>query len=252
MIHNDHLGTPQKMTDASGTVVWAADYKPFGEATITVSNITNNIRFPGQYFDSETGLSYNYFRDYNPVNGRYIEKDPIGQWGGVNIFAYSNANPINRTDRTGLWGEDVHSGLNSDGYGTFTWAQQIGIPPDIARAIAIANNATDNNGNWSLIIGVPGRHFNTSMGGRDSRDIFAELDLRLAIDQYNKGNKCEAYNTLGRGLHSVQDKIAHMGWFPALPHPSWYDDASLRVDALQQTGTATRDYLLRFLGGISQ
>jgi hypothetical protein len=53
MIHNDHLGTPQKLTDSNGTVVWAADYKPFGEATIT-----NNLRFPGQYYDAETGLNY--------------------------------------------------------------------------------------------------------------------------------------------------------------------------------------------------
>jgi RHS repeat-associated protein len=75
MIHTDHLGTPQKMTDNTGTVVWAADYKPFGEATITVSTITNNLRFPGQYFDQEIGLYYNYYRDYNPMIGRYIEAD---------------------------------------------------------------------------------------------------------------------------------------------------------------------------------
>ena len=48
MIHNDHLGTPQKLTDSSGQIVWSADYKPFGEATVTVSTITNNLRFPGQ------------------------------------------------------------------------------------------------------------------------------------------------------------------------------------------------------------
>jgi YD repeat-containing protein len=47
--HNDHLATPQKMTDSSGTVVWAADYKPFGEATVTISTITNNLRFPATY-----------------------------------------------------------------------------------------------------------------------------------------------------------------------------------------------------------
>jgi uncharacterized protein RhaS with RHS repeats len=55
MIHNDHLATPQKMTDSSGTVVWSADYKPFGEATITVSTITNNLRFPGQYYRCRDG-----------------------------------------------------------------------------------------------------------------------------------------------------------------------------------------------------
>ena len=78
MINPDHLATPQKMTDRTGTVVWSADYNPFGAATITVSTITSNLRFPGQYYDAETELNYNYMRDYNPVIGRYIESDPIG------------------------------------------------------------------------------------------------------------------------------------------------------------------------------
>jgi RHS repeat-associated protein len=102
MIHNDHLATPQKMTDSSGAVVWAADYKPFGEATITVSTITNNLRFPGQYYDAETGLNYNYYRDYNPVMGRYIEKDPIGLRGGMNPYWYVQNNPVNWIDPFGL------------------------------------------------------------------------------------------------------------------------------------------------------
>ncbi len=102
--HNDALGTPQKMTDSTGTVVWAADYKPFGEATVTVSTITNNLRFPGQYFDAETGNHYNYFRDYNPVIGRYIEADPIGiKEGNNHIFVYAKNNPLNNADRSGLF-----------------------------------------------------------------------------------------------------------------------------------------------------
>jgi RHS repeat-associated protein len=101
--HNDHLATPQRMTDSSGTVVWSADYKPFGEATVTVSTITNNLRFPGQYYDSESGLNYNYFRDYNPAIGRYNEADPIGLDGGLNSFVYVQNNPVNRIDPFGLF-----------------------------------------------------------------------------------------------------------------------------------------------------
>jgi RHS repeat-associated protein len=78
MNHSDHLGTPQKMTDASGTVVWAADYKPFGETVSITGSATNNLRFTGQYFDQETGLHYNYFREYNSIIGRYVESDPMG------------------------------------------------------------------------------------------------------------------------------------------------------------------------------
>ncbi len=91
------------MTDASGAVVWAADYKPFGEATIAQgSSITNNLRFPGQYFDAETGLNYNLNRTYNTTLGRYIEKDPIGLRGGINPYVYTDNNPVNFTDPDGL------------------------------------------------------------------------------------------------------------------------------------------------------
>ncbi len=77
------------MTDSTGTVVWSADYKPSGEATSTVSTITNNLRFLGQYFDAETGLPYNYRRDYNSALGRYIERDPIGLRGEINLTRYA-------------------------------------------------------------------------------------------------------------------------------------------------------------------
>jgi RHS repeat-associated protein len=100
--HNDALGTPQKMTDASGTVVWSADYKPFGEATVTISTITNNLRLPGQYFDQETGTHYNYFRDYNPMIGRYIQGDRIGLRGGLNLYSYVGNRPTRFKDLFGL------------------------------------------------------------------------------------------------------------------------------------------------------
>ncbi|MGH9894652.1 MAG: RHS domain-containing protein, partial [bacterium] len=72
-IHTDHLGTPQVMTNDAQHVVWQADYTPFGEATLAKENITFNLRFPGQYFDAESGLHYNYFRDYDPSLGRYVQ-----------------------------------------------------------------------------------------------------------------------------------------------------------------------------------
>ncbi len=100
--HNDHLGTPQKMTDENGAIVWVADYLPFGEAIITIDDIENNLRFPGQYYDSETGLHYNYHRYYDPGIGRYVTPDPIGLDGGVNLYAYVDSNPVNFIDPYGL------------------------------------------------------------------------------------------------------------------------------------------------------
>jgi RHS repeat-associated protein len=102
--HNNYLGTPLLMTDDTGTVVWEADYKPFGEATVNPnSTVVNNFRFPGQYYDTETGFHYNYHRYYDPKTGRYLTPDPLGLSGGFNPYAYVKNNPVNRIDPTGLF-----------------------------------------------------------------------------------------------------------------------------------------------------
>ena len=125
--HNDHLGTPLKLTDSTGTVVWSADYKPFGEATVTVSTTTNNLRFPGQYFDTETRLHYNYYRDYDPVVGRYAEADRVGLKGGINLYVYVRNRPINRIDLFGLMDIDPTGFYDSSSQGPMNGSLGIGV-----------------------------------------------------------------------------------------------------------------------------
>ena len=109
--HDDHLGTPIAMTDTSGALVWRAEHTPFGGIyALTVGTITNNLRFPGQYYDGETGLAQNYFRDYNNRTGRYWEPDPM--LGIVNPrlkpsfpgfpYLFADGNPVSYADFYGL------------------------------------------------------------------------------------------------------------------------------------------------------
>jgi len=100
--HVDHLGSPQVLTNQLGTVVWAGDYGVFGEVNLTTNVVESNLRFPGQYFDSETNLHYNYFRDYDATLGRYITSDPIGLAGGMNTYSYVMSMPTIAVDLFGL------------------------------------------------------------------------------------------------------------------------------------------------------
>ena len=89
-IHTDHLNTPRVISNSAAQIVWRWDnMDPFGynapnENPSGLGNFTCNLRFAGQYFDRETNLHYNYFRDYDPLAGRYVQSDPIGLDGGVN------------------------------------------------------------------------------------------------------------------------------------------------------------------------
>ena len=116
--HNDHLGTPKTMTDKLKKVVWNIEFDPFGNEIGKrdtdddehghngrhgryIRKVINNLRFKGQYYDRESGLHQNGFRDYNPAIGAYPQPDPIGLLGGMNPYSYGN-NPVNWVDPWGL------------------------------------------------------------------------------------------------------------------------------------------------------
>ena len=99
-VRTDHIGRPVFATDTLGTKVWEASYLPFGGVqTSTGDNAT--LRFPGQWFQTETGLHQNWMRDYDPTTGRYIQADPLGLVDGASVYGYALQNPGKYTDSTG-------------------------------------------------------------------------------------------------------------------------------------------------------
>jgi len=108
-VHTDHLATPRFATNGQGIKVWSWEGNAFGDNPSNEDPdndgilTTVNLRFPGQYFDSETGLFYNWNRYYDPRTGRYVSSDPIGLKGGMNTYAYAESNPLTFTDPDGLF-----------------------------------------------------------------------------------------------------------------------------------------------------
>ena len=148
-IQPDHLGSPRKVIQASSNAAiwhWPILNNPFGETAPNEDPDGNaipvilNLRFPGQYFDAETGLHYNYFRDYEPGTGRYVESDPIGLGGGITTYAYTEDNPLQFTDPFGMSKFDKLYGLSKKFWNWYHRKVKRKGDPDIDKEEAEALN----------------------------------------------------------------------------------------------------------------
>ena len=117
-IEPDHLGTPRVIIDGQRNVPiweWGLTGEAFGNSPPNQDpdhdgqSFTFDLRFPGQRYDSATGLNYNYFRDYDPTTGRYVESDPIGLAGGLSTYSYVGSQPLTSLDLFGLQQTTVDS-----------------------------------------------------------------------------------------------------------------------------------------------
>jgi RHS repeat-associated protein len=256
---NDHLGTPQKLTNPSGAVVWSATADAFGNATVDpASTIVNNLRFSGQYYDEETGLHSNWWRYYDPLSGRYISEDPIGtllrlgfadamngqEYSHLapnespvfnrmqsNSYGYVMNNPTGLVDRFGLYWENVHYDMTRD------VAERVGFSKLAADIIATADQMVDVDPRTEPFFSDNGRelyHFATPDQLQKLRD-----------KAFCSGNPVE----FGEYLHALQDSYSHHGYGPRFGHlfaGTKPDNPLLRPELYRQMRTKTREELSAF------
>ena len=210
VVQADHLNTPRAILGAANVLAWKWDSDAFGttaanEKPSTLATFNYNLRFPGQYYDKETLTHYNYFRDYNPKTGRYIESDPIGLAGGINTYGYTRGNPIRRSDRFGLWSPGGHDAIIQNAFGNRLTAAEIGVLQQASRdfdgrtqGVEFANQHAMRLENQTPAQSVAG-----------TNDFVAQTILR-ARGLARNGNRRAALQALGEACHPAMDASSPM------------------------------------------
>jgi RHS repeat-associated protein len=201
-IHSDHLNSPRALTSLhgdtqpQGTTVWRwplttgdaggnnaygteqALEDPDGDGTAVVFH----LRFPGQQYDGESGLHYNYFRDYEAGIGRYVESDPIGLRGGFSTFTYAGNSPKARTDPRGLYSFD--KSCDSCALGT-DFANRLSAAADIAcsTVLSLSSSISDFQLSSCMARRCLDDQFKIACDGRDCYD-FENLSIRSRQGYY--------------------------------------------------------------------
>jgi RHS repeat-associated protein len=226
-VHTDQLNSPRQITRPSDNVqmwTWLSD--PFGTDAANANpagagTFTYYLRFPGQIFDGQVGLHYNYYRDYDPATARYVESDPSGLRGGIDTYAYVDGNPISGTDHFGLWSEQAHDWILLNAFP--------GLDPQLLQYIEDGSASVDAIWNqfgdsaYQHAMRAPGQ----SAADAESKACQFINDHLAAYNQYkyDPSPRMQQYalQSLGEALHPIMDSTspAHAGWQVWNPGSNW-------------------------------
>jgi RHS repeat-associated protein len=225
-LHTDQLGTPRRATDTSGQVVWLWRSEPFGDSAANDdpdqdgTSVTVNLRFPGQYYDQETGLQYNYFRYYDPSTGRYITSDPIGLRGGLNTYGYVGGNPVLFADPLGLWSTGAHNFFIDSHFQNIDGIDLQNMKNGSAHADSLQYQTAEYAYMHAMGDGVHSNAEQCRKMNEFIKEKMADYKKALALsnsapnEPLRRAYRARAFYSLGMALHPAMDSTspAHEGW----------------------------------------
>jgi RHS repeat-associated protein len=189
----DQLGTPRAVSDGTGTVIWQWAYQgnPFGEQQPTsTTGYVLNLRYPGQYYDAESGFVHNGFRDYDPPSGRFVQSDPSGFNGGISLYVYGLNNPLMYVDPSGL--QSTAQCLN----------------PVNAAVCAAAGMAADATTGTGAGVAVGGATVGDAVGGTVLGGAVAVPDAGTAANTPCPNGDCDKLN---QAVRDAKSKVGTLG-----------------------------------------
>lgn len=221
-VYADQVNTAREVTNSAGVPVWRADTtEPFGanmpnENPSGLGTFSYNLRFPGQYYEQESNLYYNYFRDYDPQMGRYIESDPIGLRGRINTYSYVEGNPLRRSDRFGLFGPAEHRWITAAAMNS---AEKCKDGPSLPNDLPSLVSGVDR---WPHSQEPENSYWHAMSDGTSDQTPQQAEDLYS--NYVNENIASGTPEGLARALHAVQDSAAsgHRGfqpWAGGIPGP---------------------------------
>jgi RHS repeat-associated protein len=142
----DHLGSVREVTDASGALTAAYDYDPYGRGKQTLGTFRATFGYASYFRHGASKLWLTVFRAYDPNQGRWLSRDPLGEAGGLNLYGYVGNDPVNATDPLGLCGfwdgvvDALPGALEGAGNGVLYGGLLLaaGVPPLYLAAAGIA------------------------------------------------------------------------------------------------------------------
>ncbi|WP_265280956.1 phospholipase effector Tle1 domain-containing protein [Verminephrobacter aporrectodeae] len=242
-LHANHLGAIEAATDAQGQLVWQASYAPFGQANIRTvrldaqaeqTDFRLNLRLPGQYADSETGLYYNGQRYYDPERGQYLTPDPLGTPDGPNPYSYVRYNPLKYIDPDGL------VLFAFDGTGNSMNESELSTSGDsMTNVVSFQEYYAKSNGRKHYISGV-----GTTDVSDPARPIEPKKCLGFLIPPYSADNHDKVYNCTG------PDRIERMIEYFNTEASKTKEDETMQVDIIgfSRGAAQARDFSNRIAG----